>query len=106
MASTKIRYLVLDRTNTPQRPADHGLHLAGLQNPKSPSFLDGATAGKFQQMLAQKNPGQAFYLSKVESVAIAFDNPDNLVKVGEDKCGNKAREVSVTTTTADGAGDE
>lgn len=97
MASTKIRHLVLDRTNTPQRPADSGLHLRGVQNPKSPSFLDKDEAAGFQAMLAQNNPGQAFYLATVESVAIAYD------KVGVDADG---RDVEVTACTAAGTGDE
>lgn len=97
MASTKIRHLVLDRTNTPQRPCDSGLHLKGVQNPRSPSFLDKTEAQGFQEMLAQNNPGQAFYLATVESVSIAYD------KAGADADG---REVVTTATTAEGAGDE
>lgn len=97
MASSKIRYLVLNRQNMAQRPCDHGLTLKGVQNPKSPSFTDAGEAEGFLAMLSQANPGQGFYLAKVEKVAISYD------KVGIDP---DSREVVITGTTADGAGDE
>lgn len=97
MASNKIRYLVLNRRNEAQSPALHGLTLKGVQNPKSPSFLDPAEAEGFMGMLSQANPGQGFYLAKVEKVAISYD----AVGISAD-----GREVVITNTTADGAGDE
>lgn len=97
MASSKIRYLVLNNKNEPQNPSAHGLHLKGVQNPKSPSFLDAAEAEAFLGMLSQRTPGQGFYLATVGKVAISYD-----------KVGMKAegRAVEITVCTPAGEGDE
>lgn len=75
--TNKTRFLVLDRTNTALRPSDHGLVLGdATQSDRSPSFTDGAVAGKFATLLAQQNPGKAYYVATVTAVAIAQDNID------------------------------
>ncbi len=74
MTVTK-RYLILDRTNTAQRPADHGFHGPDLQGDKSPSFLKPESAKAFGDFLAQRNPGARFYLATIEEGVVQYTEP-------------------------------
>lgn len=71
---SKIRYLVMNRTNEVIAPRDEmlaGFDPADLKAageiPKkfSPSFKNEGTAKRFSCALAAKYPGEAFYVSKV-----------------------------------------
>ena len=72
MANLTKRYLVLDSTNTAQRPCDHGVHLPGLQGEKSPSFLNPESAKQFADILAGKNKGTRFYLAEIMAVTVQY----------------------------------
>jgi hypothetical protein len=82
--NTRIRFLVLDRTNTPVRPCDSGLHLPDVQNAKSPSLLSEETAKKFAQLLAQRNKGERYYVARVLGGAVAHDNLDAKLAKADD----------------------
>lgn len=69
----RIRHLVLNASNEPQRPCDFGLHLPGVQSPKSPSFTDGEVAKLFAQKLAEMNKGQNYYVATVSGGVTAYD---------------------------------
>lgn len=73
--NTKIRFLVLDRTNTAQRPCDHDYHGPGQQGDKSPSFLDMGAAKAFGNYLAKRNVGCNFYLAEVKAGVVQFTEP-------------------------------
>jgi len=74
MTVTK-RYLILDRTNTAQRPADHGFHGPDLQGDKSPSFLKATAAMAFGDFLAKRNPGQRYYLASIDQGVVQYTDP-------------------------------
>lgn len=71
--NTRIRHLVLDPSNVPQRPCDHRLNLKGVQSDKSPSFTDIAVARSFAALLASKNKGTAYYIATVSAAVESFD---------------------------------
>lgn len=71
--NTKIRHLVLNPQNVPQRPCDFGLHLPNVQNSKSPSILDLDTAKLFAGKLASENKGTAYYIATVVTGVVAYD---------------------------------
>lgn len=74
MTVTK-RFLVLDRTNTAQRPDQHGVHLPGVQGDKSPSFLSEDSAKAFADILAAKNVGQKYYLAEIKAGTVQYTDP-------------------------------
>jgi len=71
--NTRIRHLVLNPSNQPQRPCDHGLNLKGVQSDKSPSFTDLEVAKQFAALLAKKDKGTTYYVASVGSMVEAFD---------------------------------
>lgn len=82
--NTKTRFLVLDSSNQPVRPRDYGLTLGdAVQNDKSPSFLDEASAIKFCQLVAGRNKGSNFYVVKTIGAASAKDDLDAHLEEGE-----------------------
>lgn len=73
--NTKTRFLVLDRTNTAQRPCDHDYHGTGQQGDKSPSFLTEAAAKAFANFLADANVGCNYYLAQVMGGVVQYTPP-------------------------------
>jgi hypothetical protein len=76
--NTKIRWLILDRTNTAIRPCDSGYHGPGQQKDKSPSFVGPdaeANAKAFGDFLAKKHIGERFYLATVTSGVVQYTAP-------------------------------
>src|SRR4051812_45655897 len=103
MANTKIRFLVLDAKNNAIRPDQMGLKLGeGVQNGKSPSFLDKGKAEQFAQLLAQSNIGQNYYVAQVTGVASASHDMGAMLADGT----SGAAPVKFTPTVAGGEGDD
>lgn len=72
------RFLILNSKNEAQRPCDHGVHVAGLQNDKSPSFTGEKAAENaklFADILAKKNVGQKFYLAEIQEGTVQYTTP-------------------------------
>lgn len=92
----RIRHLVLNAKNEPQRPCDFGLHLPGVQSAKSPSFTDAGVARLFAQKLAEMNKGENYYLASVSAGVTAYDVLD--ATPGE---GSKVEWVDATADAPD-----
>lgn len=104
--NTKTRFLVLDASNQPQRPRDHGLKLNSTQKGGSPSFLNEEEAVKFGQLLAAKTK-ENYYVARVTHAIGGADSLDALLaNATTDAQGRPRASVSVVATSADGSGEE
>jgi hypothetical protein len=94
--NTKIRYLVLNRTNQAVAPRDEMLEgydpadlKASGEIPKkfSPSFVNEATARGFAEALALKYGGERFYVAKVlagvQSEAVAWSEASPVTSLAD-----------------------
>ncbi len=70
--NTKVRFIVLNKSNQPQCPHSMGMALPDTQSDKSPSFLKEETAIAFAKLLAKRTKGQSFYVVKVLGGAVAY----------------------------------
>lgn len=67
-AFPKTRFLILDRTNVAMLPRDTGYPTEDVQAAYSPSFTDKDKAMAFGTFLADENPGERYFLARIESV--------------------------------------
>ena len=93
----KTRFLILNRVNVAILPRDNEYSTDDVAAAHSPSFTSKEKAMEFGTFLADENPGERFYLARIESVACTPTSTiwlDTVPASCDDECSGDDDDVS------------